>query len=90
MDHARTTCNSLRTVMAVPGMISSLNRYPPGENTPLLKARNCYITPHIAWATHAARQRLLQVVVDNVASFIAGKPQNVVNGVPACREQLDR
>jgi lactate dehydrogenase-like 2-hydroxyacid dehydrogenase len=39
------------------------------------------ITPHIAWATYAARQRLLQVLVDNVASFLAGKPQNVVNGV---------
>ena len=58
-----------------------LSEEPPGENTPLLKASNCYITPHIAWATHAARQRLLQVVVDNVASFLAGKPQNVVNGV---------
>ncbi|MBA7470546.1 Hydroxypyruvate reductase [subsurface metagenome] len=67
-----------------------LSEEPPGENTPLLKTRNCYITPHIAWATHAARQRLLQVVVDNVASFLAGKPQNVVNGVPARREQLDR
>ncbi|MCH7558291.1 MAG: D-2-hydroxyacid dehydrogenase [Planctomycetes bacterium] len=67
-----------------------LSEEPPGENTLLLKARNCYITPHIAWATHAARQRLLQVVVDNVASFLAGKPRNVVNGVPARREQLDR
>ena len=58
-----------------------LSEEPPNENTPLLKVRNCYITPHIAWATHSARQRLLQVVIDNVASFLAGKPQNVVNGV---------
>jgi glycerate dehydrogenase len=58
-----------------------LSEEPPSENTPLLKARSCYITPHISWATHAARQRLLQVVVDNVASFLAGKPQNVVNGI---------
>jgi len=64
-----------------------LSEEPPNENTPLLKARSCYITPHIAWATHAARQRLLRVVVDNVASFLAGKPQNVVNGV---KQQLDR
>jgi len=58
-----------------------LSEEPPNENTPLLKAKSCYITPHIAWATHSARQRLLQVVVDNVASFLAGKPQNVVNGI---------
>jgi len=58
-----------------------LSEEPPNENTPLLKVKNCYITPHIAWATHSARQRLLQVVVDNVASFLAGKPQNVVNGI---------
>jgi glycerate dehydrogenase len=58
-----------------------LSLEPPEKNNPLLKAKNCYITPHIAWATRAARARLLQVVVDNVASFLAGKPQNVVNGV---------
>lgn len=58
-----------------------LSEEPPGENNPLLKAKNCYITPHIAWATIAARKRLLQVAVDNVASFLAGKPKNVINGV---------
>ena len=58
-----------------------LSEEPPGENNPLLKAKNCYITPHIAWATIAARKRLLQVAVDNVASFLAGKTQNVINGV---------
>ena len=58
-----------------------LTEEPPGENNSLLKARNCYITPHIAWATIAARNRLLQVAVDNVALFLAGKPQNVVNEV---------
>jgi len=58
-----------------------LSEEPPGESNPLLTARNCYITPHIAWATYAARKRLLQVAVDNVASFLAGKLQNVVNGI---------
>ena len=54
---------------------------PPDEQNPLLKARNCYITPHIAWATRAARERLLHVAVDNVAAFLAGRPKNVVNAV---------
>ncbi len=54
---------------------------PPRAQNPLLKARHCYVTPHIAWATRAARERLLSVAVDNVAAFLAGRPQNVVNGV---------
>jgi glycerate dehydrogenase len=58
-----------------------LTEEPPTENNPLLKAKNCYITPHIAWATIAARKRLLKVAVDNVASFLEGKYQNVVNDV---------
>jgi len=60
-----------------------LSSEPPEKNNPLLTARNCCITPHIAWATREARQRMLKVVVDNVASFLAGKSQNVVNGVTA-------
>jgi glycerate dehydrogenase len=52
---------------------------PPDERNPLLNARNCRVTPHIAWATRAARERLLNVAVDNVAAFLAGRPRNVVN-----------
>ena len=55
---------------------------PPQSDNPLLGARNCYVTPHIAWATRAARQRLLTIVVENLRAFLAGQPQNVVN---ACR-----
>lgn len=50
---------------------------PPGDN-PLLKARNCLITPHLAWATRAARSRLMQVAIANVKGFLAGQVQNVV------------
>ncbi|MEN6407630.1 MAG: D-2-hydroxyacid dehydrogenase [Thermoguttaceae bacterium] len=56
-----------------------LSTEPPGIDNPLLTAKNCCITPHIGWATLAARRRLMAVVVDNVRAFLAGKPQNVVN-----------
>lgn len=52
---------------------------PPPPEHPLLRARNCIITPHYAWATGAARRRLMQVSVENVRAFLAGRPQNVVN-----------
>lgn len=51
---------------------------PPSPDNPLVNAHNCCITPHIAWATRAARQRLLNVVVENIAAFIQGTPINVV------------
>ena len=56
-----------------------LSTEPPSLENPLLKAKNCYITPHIAWATRSARQRLLDVSIDNVRAFLANKPVNVVN-----------
>ena len=52
---------------------------PPAADHPLYHARNCYVTPHNAWATGAARSRLLDTVVDNVRAFLSGAPQNVVN-----------
>ena len=52
---------------------------PPKADNPLLKAKNAYITPHIAWATLEARQRLIQVATDNVRAFLTAHPQNVVN-----------
>lgn len=52
---------------------------PIQAENPLLKTKNCLITPHIAWATLEARQRLMQTTVENVAGFIAGRPVNVVN-----------
>ena len=52
---------------------------PIGVDNPLLSAKNCVITPHIAWATVAARQRLMQTTAENVEAFLKGQPQNVVS-----------
>lgn len=52
---------------------------PPDGDNPLFSAKNCYVTPHIAWATRESRRRLLDTTVDNVAAFLQGSPKNVVN-----------
>jgi glycerate dehydrogenase len=56
-----------------------LSKEPPDETNPLLSAKNCIITPHIAWATKAARQRLMNIAVSNLKSYLNGKPVNVIN-----------
>jgi len=53
---------------------------PPRNGSPLMEAKNCIITPHIAWATKEARARLMDTAVENLRRFLAGRPQNVVNG----------
>jgi glycerate dehydrogenase len=56
-----------------------LSTEPPSDRNPLLTAKNVVITPHIAWATFSARERLMKTVVGNVRAFISGTAQNVVN-----------
>ncbi len=56
-----------------------LSAEPPAPENPLLKAKNCYITPHIAWATKSARERLMSTAIENIKAFIADLPQNVVS-----------
>jgi glycerate dehydrogenase len=55
-----------------------LSQEPPPATNPLLAAPNCVITPHLAWATAAARQRLMDVAIDNVRAFVLGRAQNRV------------
>ena len=52
---------------------------PITASNPLPKAKNCLVTPHIAWAPKAARERLMNIAVDNLAAFVKGSPVNVVN-----------
>ena len=51
---------------------------PPAETNPLLSARNCLVTPHIAWATREARARLMDAVAGNISAWISGNPRNVI------------
>ncbi len=55
-----------------------LSAEPPPADNPLLSAPNCFILPHVAWASFAARQRLMHETVENVRAFLDGKPRNVV------------
>lgn len=56
-----------------------LSTEPPQKDNPLLSAKNCFITPHIAWASFETRKRLVSILYDNIRAFIDGKPQNVIN-----------
>jgi len=59
--------------------IDVLSVEPPSPDNPLFRAKNCIITPHIAWATQEARGRLLGIAEKNVSSFLDGQPVNIVN-----------
>ena len=58
--------------------IDVLTQEPPRDGNPLIGAHNCFITPHVAWATFSARQRLMQIAFENVKAFLAGEVKNRV------------
>jgi glycerate dehydrogenase len=59
--------------------VDVVSKEPIDQDNPLLKAKNCIITPHIAWAPKESRSRLLTTALENLEAFIKGKPINVVN-----------
>ena len=59
--------------------IDTLKVEPMEENCILMQAKNCIMTPHIAWAPVETRQRLMGIVADNIRNFLNGKPINVVS-----------
>ena len=58
--------------------VDVVSEEPIVKDNPLLSAKNCIITPHMAWSTVAARRRLMQTTADNIASFLSGRPVNIV------------
>lgn len=70
---------ALRQGLIAGAGLDVLSQEPPPADNPLLQAPNCFVTPHLAWATRAARQRLIDAMVDNLRAFLAGTPQNQVN-----------
>ena len=71
--------NALNTGKLAGAGLDVLSTEPPPPDNPLIGAKNCIVTPHIAWATLAARKRLLDVTVANLKAFLEGVPKNIVN-----------
>ncbi len=60
--------------------LDAVRKEPIDMDNPLLKAKNCFITPHISWAALECRQRLISYSLDNLKQYLAGTPTNIVNG----------
>lgn len=58
--------------------IDVLTQEPPQADNPLIAAKNCFITPHYAWASFSARERLMEILLDNIKAYIEGSPINNV------------
>jgi len=70
---------ALRQGVIAGAALDVISLEPMAANNPLLNAPNCCITPHVAWSSLPARLKLLEITVENLRAFVAGKPQNLVN-----------
>lgn len=77
--HEQDLADALNQGTLAGAALDVLSCEPPPADHPLLRAKNCLITPHIAWATLEARRRMMAIAAENVAAFLQGQPRNVVN-----------
>lgn len=78
LDEA-AVAEALNTGKIAAAGVDVVSTEPIQSDNPLLQAKNCIITPHIAWAPVETRERLMGIAVDNLSGFLNGQPQNVVN-----------
>ena len=76
-EHA--LADALNNEMIAGSGLDVLSIEPPMPDNPLLKAKNCFITPHISWATIEARTRLMGIAAENIKMFLNGNERNVIN-----------
>ena len=76
--HEPDLAAALNTERIAGAGLDVLSVEPPLASNPLLSARNCVMTPHIAWATRNARLRLLEVTAANIRGYLLNRPQNVI------------
>jgi glycerate dehydrogenase len=77
--HEQDLADALNQQRIAGAALDVLSVEPPNENNPLLSAKNCIITPHTAWISREARQRIIDTTAKNIEAFLKGKPVNVVN-----------
>jgi glycerate dehydrogenase len=75
----KALAEALNSEIIAGAALDVLGQEPPNANNPLLKAKNCIITPHNAWISFEARQRIMAILEENLKAFLSDKPINVVN-----------